>query len=192
VAQGDARRFEELYRQHVRTVLAYALARTTTEMALEATESTFLVAWRRLHEIPAAPGPWLIGVARRVLADQRRSAGRREALAGRVAASGTGGQAVRDPAEEVTAREGLVDALSALSDNDRELLCLVAWDGLSVAEAAMSLGCSVTAAKVRLHRARRRFETALSRSGPRPDAPALPTSGRSLVITGFVPKGVPK
>ena len=47
--------------------------------------------------------------------------------------------------------------MHALLDADRELLTLLAWDGLSQEEAAVALGCSRGALKVRLHRARRRF-----------------------------------
>ena len=46
---------------------------------------TFLVAWRRLDDVPADALPWLYGVARRVLANQRRSADRGAALERRLA-----------------------------------------------------------------------------------------------------------
>lgn len=80
VSQNTQERFELLYRQHARLVLAYALTRTTRENAHDATASTFLVAWRRFDHVPDDPLPWLIGVARRVLADQWRSDLRRSAL----------------------------------------------------------------------------------------------------------------
>ena len=80
VSQNTQERFELLYRQHARLVLAYALTRTTRENAHDATASTFLVAWRRFDHVPDDPLPWLIGVARWVLADQWRSDLRRSAL----------------------------------------------------------------------------------------------------------------
>ena len=66
-------------------------------------------------------------------------------------------------------------ALSRLSEPDREALLLVAWDGLSTAEGAIALGCSQTAFKVRLHRARRRLRSELGRlerDRPRPVVPS--------------------
>lgn len=52
-------------------------------------------------------------------------------------------------------------AFGRLSGDDREALALVAWDGLTPAKAARSLGCSPVAFRVRLHRARRRLARAL-------------------------------
>ncbi len=64
--------FEQLYRQHAGAVLAYARRRTTQEAADDAVAEVFLIAWRRVDDVPAEPLPWLLGVARRVLANQRR------------------------------------------------------------------------------------------------------------------------
>ena len=96
---------------------------------------TFLVAWRRLDELPEEAKPWLLGVARRVLSNQRRAAGRRNALTERVADTTASEQ---EPAE----RPAVFQALARLSDSDRELLLLVAWDGLSIREAATTLRCT--------------------------------------------------
>jgi RNA polymerase sigma-70 factor (ECF subfamily) len=49
------------------------------------------------------------------------------------------------------------EALRALRPRDREVLLLTAWDGLNASEAAAVLGCSPTAYRIRLHRARRRL-----------------------------------
>ena len=80
--------FRDLYDRHHRQVLAYLLRRADREDAFDAAEDVFLVAWRRLCEVP--PGdralPWLYGVARRVLANHRRSASRFARLTRRVAA----------------------------------------------------------------------------------------------------------
>jgi RNA polymerase sigma-70 factor (ECF subfamily) len=137
-------------------VSAYVLRRTTPAEAEDVVAETFLVAWRRLDELPDEPRPWLLGIARRVLANQRRATGRRHALVERVAG-------VPESEQEPPARPAVLEALAGLSETDRELLLLVAWDGLSVSEAAIALGCTRTAAKVRLHRARRRFRGGLER-----------------------------
>ena len=153
---GRRARFAQAYDEHFRAVSAYALRRTTSAEAEDVVAETFLVAWRRLDELPDEPRPWLLGIARRVLANQRRAAGRRHALAERVAG-------VPEGEQEPPTRPAVLEALAGLSETDRELLLLVAWDGLSVGEAAIALGCTRTAAKVRLHRARRRFRGGLER-----------------------------
>jgi predicted DNA-binding protein (UPF0251 family) len=60
---------------------------------------------------------------------------------------------------------GVSTALAHLGERDRELLTLIAWDGLSPAEAAQALSVSQTTLRVRLHRARRRFTALLSEVG---------------------------
>jgi RNA polymerase sigma-70 factor (ECF subfamily) len=160
---GDAERFDRLYRTHANAVLAYVRSRSGPEHAREVVEETFLVAWRRLDDLPIEPRAWLIGVARRLLANTRRAEARREALGVRILAEQAGDLVAGDPAEIVVERDASLDALTRISDADRELLALVAWGELSPAEAAKVLGCSRTAFLVRLHRARRRFEEALGR-----------------------------
>ena len=168
------RRFEMLYREHIRAVLRYALARLEPESAKDVTAETFLIAWRRLPDVPSDPAPWLFGVTRKVIAGQLRSGTRREALRLRlrleVAAAGQASPG--DLGEEVSERAAVLTALARLSENDREALRLIAWDGLTSKVAAEVLGVTRLAFGVRLHRARRRLAAALdaaemaSRSGP--------------------------
>jgi RNA polymerase sigma-70 factor, ECF subfamily len=126
-----------------------------------------LIAWRRLDELPGDPLPWLLGTARRVLANRRRGEQRAHALRDRL-------DSQRGPSEEVpTALDHRVAAaLSELGERDRELLMLIAWEGLSVAETAVLLGARAGTVAVRLHRARKRFAQALSAH----DAPLTTTS----------------
>ena len=146
-------RFERLFDAHLRAVSGYARRRAPAAEADDVVAETFLVAWRRLDEVPVEAKPWLLGVARRVLANQRRAALRRAALTDRIAR-----HPVAPPAAD---RPPVVRALSLLAERDREVLLLTAWDGLSSDEAAAVLGCSRTAMKVRLHRAKRRLRAAL-------------------------------
>lgn len=149
---------EELWRAWHRHVLAYALRRSDPETAEDVVAETFTVAWRRLERPPEAPLPWLLGVARRVLANQRRGARRRRALAERIAND-------QRPATAVAAQDGrALLALGRLSERDREALLLHAWEGLANPEAAAVLGISVSAYAVRLHRARERFAGELERA----------------------------
>jgi RNA polymerase sigma-70 factor (ECF subfamily) len=66
----------------------------------------------------------------------------------------------------VTAAD-LRTALANLAEPDQEVLRLVGWEELTVAEAATVLGCTRTAAAVRLHRARRRLAAAMAAPRPR-------------------------
>jgi RNA polymerase sigma-70 factor (ECF subfamily) len=156
----SARRFEAIFREHHRAVLGYALRRTNPATADDVVAETFLVCWRRLDEVPADALPWLYGVARRCLANAQRGVARRDALADRVGAAvpERGG---RDLGEIAGERDALRAAFAELSENDREALRLVAWEGLDLRSAARAAGCSRTAFAVRLHRARRRLAARL-------------------------------
>jgi len=151
-------RFEALYDAHVRTVLRYALRRTDRDAAQDVVAETFLIAWRRLDQVPAETAPWLLAVARRSLANARRGDLRRSALVERLAGELAPGEQPAEPTDPV-----LAHALAHLSDDDRELLCLIAWEGLGQQEAARVLGCTGAVLRLRLHRARKRLAAALER-----------------------------
>ncbi|MEY2468196.1 MAG: hypothetical protein QOF21_894 [Actinomycetota bacterium] len=119
----------------------------------------FTIAWRRFDDIPAdAAVPWLYGVARNVVRNHRRGELRRARLA-RVVPPPLPAPPPDEPDD--TNATMLREALNALNEDDREILRLVAWDGLDPSEAAVALGCSASAARVRLFRARKRFAAAL-------------------------------
>jgi RNA polymerase sigma factor (sigma-70 family) len=155
-------RFDRLYRCYGVDVLAYLRRRTTREVADDGLAETFLVVWRRLDEVPDEPRGWLLAIARRVLANQRRSFRRQGALVERLILERpllVATQPERDP---------VLDALSQLRLLDQEALLLVAWDGLTSVEAARVLGCSAVAIRLRLHRARRRLARGLAAAEPNP------------------------
>jgi RNA polymerase sigma factor (sigma-70 family) len=156
--------FEQLYREHGGTVLAYCLRRADRQAAEDALAETFTIAWRRRDQIPHTPLPWLLGVARRVLANQFRSARRWTTLLERVRSSQP-----PLPSAESCEDDEVVAALYALAPADREALMLSAWDGLSSSEAARVLGCSATAFRLRLLRARRKLARSLEEDGERAD-----------------------
>ena len=150
-------RFEEIYEAYSGLILAYAARRTVdVNDAADVVAETFTVAWRRLEDVPDGEQarPWLYGVARRVLANQRRGIERRRRLQDRLQDESTrpvGSEASDGELPEV-AHVG--EAFAQLAEGDRELLTLVAWDGLSREQIAAILGCSPTTVRVRLHRAR--------------------------------------
>lgn len=119
----------------------------------------FVLAWRRLDQAPGDELPWLLGIARGVLANRRRGDARQQALHDRLAASALPGA---DTAPELSGEDSaLLPALRSLSRLDQEVLLLVAWDGLDRLQAARVLGVTPPLFAVRLHRARRRLERAL-------------------------------
>ena len=156
-----AERFERLFRDSYPLVRAYALRRAAPDVAQDAVADTFLVAWRRLEDVPDDPLPWLYGTARRVLANQRRSAARGVALEQRLGGATTV-DAGPDLGDTVADAELVRVALGRLSDRGREALMLVAWEGLDGARAARAAGCSRAAFAVRLHRARRQLADELA------------------------------
>ena len=151
--------FERLYAVHHRAVLAYCARRVSRWDAWDAAAEVFVVAWRRIDDMPSADEAraWLIGVAFRVLANQRRSAGRRARLFER---------ASRDrawapmPDEQLLRNEEereVIEALSHLSRTDREIIQLNLWEELSPREIATVLGISRDAVDQRYSRAKQRL-----------------------------------
>jgi RNA polymerase sigma-70 factor (ECF subfamily) len=123
------------------------------------------IAWRRLDDVPADdPLPWLYGTARNlVLAEMRRSA----------PAVATAPEPERADPLPVELDPTLERALRTLSDLDREALLLVAWEDLTPGQAAKALGISPVAFRVRLLRARRRFQASLEEAQTAPPSPHL-------------------
>lgn len=152
--------FRTIYEQHYGSVLGFVLRRHAREGAEDVVQETFLVAWRRFVDLPEAPLPWLYGTARKVLANRRRGETRTGALKAKIAATGEDEES-RPAVWAAVGGRTVRTALAGLPEADREILVLIAWEGLSPAEAATVLGCSGAAARARLFRARRRFARAL-------------------------------
>lgn len=164
------RRFESCFRDHYAAVLAFAIRRLPDRATAEdAAAETFAVAWRRRELIPDEPLPWLYGIALRVAANQRRSGERRRRLGERLEHEASSRAATPEPADALHRRDAFARAFERLNEPEREVLRLVAWDGLDTREAARVLGCSAAAFRVRLHRARRRLAKHLEASGHSPN-----------------------
>lgn len=155
------RRFDELFSSLGPDVVSYCRWRAGSPSdAQDAVAEVFLTAWRRLEALPDGDDAriWLYATARRVIANQRRSARRRIALQERLALERP---ISSPPTAAPTAEEVLVhDALRLLPPRDREVLLLAEWEGLSPAQIASVLGCLTVTARGRLHRARNRFRSA--------------------------------
>ncbi|MFG2006077.1 RNA polymerase sigma factor [Spirillospora sp. NPDC048911] len=162
---NDEERFTALFRRHHTQVLAYALRRTDAARAEDVVAETFAAAWRHIGRLPEEPLPWLYRTAANRLANERRSSARQARVAGRVARQGEG--VVADHAAGVAENAELMAALGELPVKDREALLLVSWEGLDQKSAAYALGCSVSAFKVRLHRARKKLAVREVQEGAR-------------------------
>lgn len=154
-----------LYERYAVAVHRYALRRSDRDTAEEITAQVFMVAWRRRAVLPEDALPWLYGVARRALAEQRRGTARRKRLGERLR---------RDAVEEDTPGPVLLDerlaaALRRLSQRDREALLLRYWEELEPAQMAQAMGCSRATMAVRLHRARLRLRREFEAVDDRPD-----------------------
>ncbi|MCK0118445.1 RNA polymerase sigma-70 factor (ECF subfamily) [Isoptericola sp. CG 20/1183] len=148
-------RLTGLWVDHHEQVTRFVARRVAPELVDDVVSEAFLVAWRRLDDVPADPRPWLFGVARNVLATHLRTHGRWRALTVRIEQQPTPTQ---EGTDDVAAdRADLRQAWELLSDGDREVIALVAWDGLTTVEAARVLGCRPTTFSVRLTRARKRL-----------------------------------
>jgi RNA polymerase sigma-70 factor (ECF subfamily) len=154
-------------------VFRFARRRVGEEDAREAVAETFMVAWRRLEEIPPASLPWLLVVCRNVIANQRRGERRRGYLARRLRRQA--GAAEPDVAGATLRAEVARRAFRSLSRRDRDVLAVSGWDRLSPADAAAYFDCSPSAYANRLQRARRRFEAALAREEHPPTTIDSPT-----------------
>lgn len=187
MSAGARVRFEELWDEHGRAVLRYAHRRVAEADVDDVVSEVFVVAWRRIEEVPAYALPWLLGVARGVAANARRAQQRRLALDLRLVDREEHCHRDAEPLSSPvlsssTAEAGaLRAALARLSESDREALTLIAWEELSPAEAAQALRCTRATLAVRLHRARRRLRAVLeepasphpaSTLAPEPPAPA--------------------
>lgn len=176
MTEDDERQFITLYNRHFRAVLRYALARVNPEQAKDVAAETFLIAWRRLDELPVEPAAWLFGVARKVIAGQLRSDARQGALKTRLACVSDGLREPADPADQAADRDSARLALGRLAEQDQEVLMMAAWDGFAPEVAAEVLGISKAAYLTRLHRARQRLAAELTEHDARTPSLSAPHS----------------
>ncbi|MGK5738303.1 RNA polymerase sigma factor [Micromonospora sp. URMC 103] len=153
--------FTSLYATHYPDIVRYGLRRLPdVDAATELAQDVFVVVWRRRSEVPERALPWLYGVARHVVANRWRHRRATPALLPLAEADQVPARII-EPDALVPVLD-LRRALDELPEVDQEILRLVGWEDLSVADAAAALGCSRSAAAVRLFRARRRLRAALA------------------------------
>jgi RNA polymerase sigma-70 factor (ECF subfamily) len=167
MAEADRERFAALFDELSPNVYAYACRHVGAADAYDVVADTFLVAWRRRGDVPEHALPWLLVVARNTISNRRRHDRRQgqlidtAAVLDRLAGPAVGAD------QSVVERMALLEALTELSELEREAVLLVAWHSLSNRDAARVAGCSQRAFEVRLSRGRARLSRALQ-DAPRP------------------------
>ena len=158
---GDTRsaaevRFRAAYAAAYPDLLRFVSRRVHPSHAEDIVADVFLVAWRRVAELPEesdSQRAWLFGIARRSLLNQYRTDRRQGALAVRIAEHPPAHAGI-DP-DVIAARLDLARVWGRLCPGDQEVIALTAWDGLDGPAAARVLGISAVAYRLRLSRARR-------------------------------------
>ena len=165
-AEGSDDRFEALYRSSYKAIFGYVLRRSDGDLDAvgDLVAEVFVVALRRQDAIPLSPQDrlWLYGVARRVLLDHQRRRSRRIRLESRLRTQAEAALSETRPGDDEPSLLRVRAAMEQLRPADREALQLVAWDGLSNAEAAQVLGCTPNAVALRVHKAKARLRDILS------------------------------
>lgn len=152
----DATWFEDVVNQNSRAIIQYFARRAPRQDSEDLASEVFLTAWRRRDDIPRdAVLPWLYTTAGYTLANYRRKhkASPTDELS-LLASSAPG------PEQTAADRDELRRALEELSERDRQVLYLAAWEGLKGEELAQVLGISRSGADAALSRARKRLREA--------------------------------
>ncbi len=165
------RKFEYLYRLHAHEIYRYCLRRVQDRgQAEDACSTVFVEAWRHratLDVCDRAGLPWLYGVAKNVLRNQRRTLRRREAALTRLPRPISDFECVEDVDERMDAVRAARHAwqlIDALPPPERAVVVLCLADELSYTSAAARLGVPVGTVRSRLFRAR--AQLVRSASGP--------------------------
>lgn len=161
--------FAAIFDRHAPTLYRYLARRVAIDDVEDLVAETFVVAFdaRRRYDVSRADArPWLYGIATNLLGRHRRNGRRRARLTGLVAV-----RAAVDPGEQVASdltaqslQRDLALALSRIARRDRDVIILIAWEGLSYDEVASALAIPVGTVRSRLHRARAQLRTSLSTS----------------------------
>ncbi|MFC7486137.1 RNA polymerase sigma factor [Knoellia sp. CPCC 206453] len=158
-AAAREQRFRALYADHYDHVLRFVARRSSPASAEDVVAEAFLVAWRRLDDVPTRVGealPWLYAVARNCLLNSARATGRQGALAVRIADAGpSDAHHTHLDTDHIARRVDLATAWQRLTDAEQEVLALAIWEDLPSPAAARVLGTTAAAYRLRLSRARR-------------------------------------
>jgi RNA polymerase sigma-70 factor (ECF subfamily) len=159
--------FTRFFESHYRDIAGYVSRRVPTADVDDVVAQVFTVAWRRFSSVPSPPEDrlYLFGVARRCVADARRSDHRQLRLHSQLVEASP--RTLNSPVTD--SRYDLVlEAMSRLPELDQEALHLILWDNLKHEEAAVVMECSVAAFESRYRRARNAVREAVATASTRP------------------------
>ncbi|MEU0411340.1 RNA polymerase sigma factor [Streptomyces griseorubiginosus] len=162
-AARDPQLFEEFYRRHVDAMTSFVARRVADpHTTADLTAEIFLAVLDSAQTYRASRGSeraWLYGIARNVVAGERRRVAREtdrdRRISGRRLLEPDDIARLEDKLDAESPGRRALSALERLPAGERAVLELVAVDELTVGEAATALGISQVAARVRLHRARK-------------------------------------
>jgi RNA polymerase sigma factor (sigma-70 family) len=165
MAGSEPEAFGELFKRHSRSVYAYCARRTgSLDLAEDLTSVVFMEAFRRRRKLllsNASALPWLIGVANNVVRNAERSLRRYRSALDRIPVPANGISSEEDAMERLGAQEALaraLEAISALTQGERDVVLLVLWSEFTYADAATALGIPVGTVRSRLASARAKFK----------------------------------
>jgi RNA polymerase sigma factor (sigma-70 family) len=168
-----SRDFESHFATHFREITGYVRRRVPTADVDDVVAQVFTVSWRRFAQVPPPPEDrlWLFGVARRCVSEAKRRADRHRRLATRLSREGL-------PPQFETGADSrhmlVLDAMASIPVFEREALQLILWDGLTHAEAATVMECTVAAFESRYRRARNAVRDAVTSMTATPPLPPAP------------------
>lgn len=190
-ATGDAglrddARFAQLYEHHHRAIHNYCRRRVANQLVDDAVADTFLTAWRKIADLPGDDQvlPWLYKVAYRVVGHQWRSTARRRRLEDKLRSIAHRPVADADAVlVDRDERRLVLEAAGHLGTTDAEVLRLVAWEQLPIADIAEVLDIAPNAVKQRIHRAKQRlgreYRLLDAQQCSTPDAPNAPNAPKA-------------
>jgi RNA polymerase sigma-70 factor (ECF subfamily) len=169
--RGDVGAYETLVERHQEAAFrtAYFVA-SRADDAEDAAQEAFVKAYRALGQFRsgAAFRPWLLAIVANEARNRLRSASRRDSLALRLAESRSQGDAVPSPERAALAhadQEGLLKAMSKLSEDDRVVIGYRYFLELSEREMAEAMRCRPGTVKSKLSRALGRLRKQLQAAG---------------------------
>lgn len=174
-------RFAEIYEKFLRRVYGYCIRRTSPDRVDDVVAETFLIAWRRISDMPGDDSalPWLYAVAYKVLGNQWRSQRRAQKLSEKLAQIGMA-PVVSTEDRIVVGEETrqVLEAVSRLKRTDQEILKLAVWEEVTQTDIAYVLDISPGAVKQRLYEARKNLTLEYNRlENQRTTTPAAQKGG---------------
>jgi RNA polymerase sigma-70 factor (ECF subfamily) len=156
--------FTQVFKDTVGKVRAYLLRRASAQDVDDLVSEVYRIAWSRRDVLPKDALPWLYVTSRNVLNNHYRASGKLPTLTGDAAVDFLNASAPSSE-DEALASMRVRGALEALEQEDRELLLLSVWEGLSGLALASASGVPFPVLSVRLHRTKKQFEREWVRLG---------------------------